>query len=782
VVLGLAGFSYWIAWRALPDLDGIVGIGELSEPVRVRFDQWAVPYIAARSQKDLNISQGYVTASDRMFQMDILRRAARGQLSEVFGASCLAHDKLVRTIGFNRMAAQQYKKISPECKNDLRAYTEGVNAYISQSSAKPGLEFLLLGYRPRPWEPEDSIAILKFLEYQLDESWRLDEFRTRLVNKVGIKLASALFDQPLAQKNVSTTYAPISNFAERVGQLIIKPLRTWGSSGWAISGQISSTHGCLLACDKHGPFICPDLWYSCELTAPEFHVAGATIPGVPGVIYGRNNNIAWSANSLKADVQDLFVEQFSDKFPSKYRVTTGWATADELTEEIAQRFGPNVLEKIDFTRHGPVLFRNDAVAVSLSWTGFNEKGSSLETIRNLNKAKDWADFRNALKTYGGSPNTFIFADTKGNIGMQVSGAIPIRQSGAASSGVVYSSAPTVLPGATDDCKWAGQVKFEDLPSAFNAPDGFVIANDSKTGIPLDSNPVLPRRARDVLTQYRKTSQHPDLPEMSALQFDQQAYLLPLVKSEVGKAISHTGDTDAFAQEGLQLLGQSNGQLRGDSASSAIYESFLVTILRRTLGQKLDPNLLKEYVERCPSWSNFVGHILKDKPHDMLPSEERDYESFILTSFAESIKDVRLALKSDDSKHWNWKTLHQIDFLKGTERFTVTLPEFVASILSPQKIGVGGDQDCINNCNYELDGLPTAFNCTSGPTVRTLIDMSDEDKFYQTLSLGQSEHLLSSHRTDQLRSWLDGELHPIAFSEKQLEKQLQHTLILSNRTE
>jgi penicillin amidase len=283
----------------------------------------------------------------------------------------------------------------------------------------------------------------------------------------------------------------------------------------------------------------------------------------------------------------------------------------------------------------------------------------------------------------------------------------------------------------------------------------------------------------VLTQYRKTAQHPDLPEMSALQFDQQAFLLPLVKSEVAKAIAKTGDVDTFTQEGLTLLNQSNGQLRGDSASSSIYEAFLVTILRRTLGQKLDPALLAEYVERCPSWSSFVGHVLKDQPHDMLPAEERDYDSFILTSFAEAIKDVRLALKTDDSKHWNWKTLHQIDFFKGSERFTVTLPEFLATIFSPQKIGVGGDQDCINNCNYDLNGLPAAFNCTSGPTVRTLMDLSDPDKFYQTLSLGQSEHLLSNHRTDQLRSWLDGELHPIAFSEKQLEKQLQHTLILTN---
>src|SRR5262249_46347313 len=157
--------------------------------------------------------------------------------------------------------------ISPECKSNLRAYTTGVNAYISQGSSKLGLEFLALGYRPRPWEPKDTIAILKFLEYQSDESWRLDEFRTRLVNKVGAKLASALFNQPLSKKTERTSLAPEVDLRGRIGQLLSASSRNWGSSAWAVSGQISGSHGCLLACDKHGPFTSPDLWYSCSLSA-----------------------------------------------------------------------------------------------------------------------------------------------------------------------------------------------------------------------------------------------------------------------------------------------------------------------------------------------------------------------------------------------------------------------------------------------------------------------------------------------------------------------------------
>jgi len=781
LALALVGVSYWMARQALPDFDGVVNIADLDQPVRVRFDQLAVPYIQGRSEHDLHIAQGFVTASERMFQMDLLRRAALGQLSEVFGSSCLVHDRLARTLGFNRIAREQYREVSDEERANLKAYAQGVNAYISESAAHPAVEFLLLQYSPRSWEPQDSLAILDFLQYQMDESWRLDEFRTRMFNKVGAKLGAVLFDQIPSVRPLKPRTVPGQDLQKKVGQLIVNPEINWGSSAWAISGQLSSSHGSLLAADKHGPFLCPDLFYSCSLSSDQMHVAGASIPGIPGVIFGRNENIAWAANSLKADSQDLFIEHFSDKFASKYRTATGWATAQEITEEIGQRFGPNILHKVTITRHGPVLFRDDPAAVSLSWTGFNS-ASAIEAIWQLDRAKDFSQFKTVLKNYKGSPHTFIFADTKGNIALQVAGAIPIRQGEHAFENK-NCAAMMLLSGQAKENNWLGSMKFEDLPFSFNSKEGFVVANDAKyTGVHVNSNPVPSQRVRDVLTQYRKIGQLLDLPEMAALQCDEQAWLFSLVKSEIKKAMEETNNIDVFAQDALSTLDHSDGQLRGDTASASIYESFLTTILRRSLASKIDKDLLNEYVQRFPSWTKFVAHVLKDKPKDLLPAEENDYRSFILTSFSESLKNVRLATKANDSQHWLWKKLHQINLTQSARRLLAGPIELFLCFLAPGNFGVGGDQDCVNSCNYELDDCPSAFTSTCGPTIRAVIDLSDGDKFYQTLMWGQSGHFLSNHHVDQLKSWLNGEPTPIAFSSRQLEKQMQHTLVLTNRYE
>jgi acyl-homoserine lactone acylase PvdQ len=223
-------------------------------------------------------------------------------------------------------------------------------------------------------------------------------------------------------------------------------------------------------------------------------------------------------------------------------------------------------------------------------------------------------------------------------------------------------------------------------------------------------------------------------------------------------------------------------VRGDSASAAIYESFMTTFLRRVAEPSLGTALLNEYVERWPRWSTFVGRVMEEKPTELLPTGERDYDTFMLTTFVESLKNLRLATKSDDPTHWIWKQLHQIDFREGLKH-NLSTPFFLMSILfAPSTIGLGGDQDCVNNCDYQIDQIPWRYLSTSGPTIRSVIDMADDDKIYQTLTLGQSGHILSAHRNDQLRSWLNSEPHAIGFSEKQIERQLQHTLVLTNRSE
>jgi len=791
----------WQGQQALPTMDGTVSLPKLQGTVSVYFDREAVPYIQAGSEADLCLAQGYITAGERMFQMDMLRRMAEGELSEIFGRDCLGHDRLARTIGFSRLAKLELKALSPEMKNMLQAYCDGVNTYLAKSTRVPALEFLILGYRPREWQIQDTLAILKYLQYQLDESWRLDELRSRIADKVGNNLADKMFEQsPLksvpvsvptpavTHENVSMNSMPhlFSDYTQRHFAFLNSSSKyLWGSNAWAVSKAASSSKGSLLACAKDTVFTFPDIWYLCSLESSAFHAAGATIPGVPGVIVGRNESIGWAITSFKADVQDLFVEQFSDTYPDKCRAPGGWCKLFSVQEEIPVRFQESSTEKIYISRHGPLLFKDKDKGVALSWTGLQVGKSVFETMWQLDKASTWAEFRNILKNYNGSPQTFLYVDRKGNIGSQIAGNIPVRKcdNDKRFNNNILTSGSKLLPGWLDDCLWTERVSFDDMPSSFNDPQEYVIAGDRRSSmLPTNSNNNAPERILAVLSQYRKSSPTLDLAQMSLLQADQWAPLSGLIRNELAKALLRTNSADTYKQQALTMFNDWDGQLRADSPVASLYESFVVTVLRRVLEAKLGHDLACQYVERWPRWTGFVAKVIKEQPAYLLPPGETSYETFFLTSFAEALKNVRVSLQSEQSKDWYWQKLHTLNYLSVVQEKLPKSLTVIASWFLPSQstgLGVGGDQDSVNAADLAINESPWQYRSTSGSTQRMLIDMADQDKFYQTLSLGQSGHLFSKNRNDQLKAWLNNEQCAIAFSSKQLRLQACHTLILTN---
>jgi penicillin amidase len=823
VVFLVVALAVWQGDRALPLMDGTLCLPELNGVVEVYFDQLAVPYIQAGCESDLCLAQGFITAGERMFQMDILRRTAEGELSEVFGSSSLPHDRLMRTIGFNRLANIELGTLSVEARKNLSAYCAGVNAYLSRSTKRYPLEFLALGYKPRKWQIQDTLAILKYLQYQLDESWRLDELRSQITNRFGARLADKMFalakaPVPTMQKLESTTINNIAPYlvstrftgvgtggsvgadvgvgctagitlnagaryasrTDSIGKYL------WGSNGWAVGRAISSSKGGMLACSKDSVFSFPDIWYLCSLQTSSFHAAGGTIPGIPGVLFGRNEKIGWAINSLKADVQDLFVEQFSAKNPDKYKVPGGWCSTFVIKEEIPVRFSGNSIENIDITRHGPLLIKDKDKGVALSWTGLQVGKSIFETIWQLDKANNWAEFKSALRNYNGSPQNFLYADRQGNIGSQVAGNIPVRKSDRKSEGYLYTSGARVLPGWLDDSFWSERLNFDELYSSYNNFEGFVIANDKRFArVNTTSNGNGPRRLLTLLAQHKQTGQALDLGDMSVLQSDQMAPLRELIINELGQSLTRTNCLDTYSQQSLQLLRSWDGQLRADSAAAALYESFIITLIRRVLEPKIGSELTCQYVESWPEWTSFVAKVIQEKPADLLPMGERNYETFLLTTFSQSLKNVRVSLQTDESNNWKWQNLHPLNFLSSAQE---NLPKFVlglSSIFLPSPAnskGIGGDQDSVNAAGTAISQAPWAYASASGSSNHMLMDMSDQDKFYQTLSLGQSGHLFSKHNCDQLAAWLSNNTHPIAFSSKQLRSQARHLLVLKNYEE
>jgi penicillin amidase len=765
ILFVLIGLFFFVNQREALLLDGKAQISSLQYPVNIHFDQLAVPYIEARSEKDLTIAQGFVTASQRLFQMDMLRHIAKGEMASIFGNSCLVNDKLARIIGFKRITEAEYLILLPETKNWLKAYSQGVNSYISRG--KLPLEFILLGYEPQPWQPEDSLAILKYLQYASDECWQLNVLQNAIAERGGIDLAKKLFGPAFKLSSLSTTSAivPLQSFAPAAHL-------AWGSNGWVVSKEMSQSHGSLLACSKDTIFSLPSLFFLSSLRAPFIHVAGITIPGVPGILIGRNDYFGWAAINLKTRSQELNIEQFSEKIPNQYSNKQGVFQAKELHEEIACRFAPTRMEKIVITKDGPLLTKNGQAGVAINWYGSNPANNIIDSIRPLNKTKSWSDFSTSLEKYKGSPQAFLFADTAGNIGQYL--AAYNKHAG-----------HLLLAQETD----ASNENLPGLPQFSVASEGQIYPAIGNCPSLLSSGTTwAATRAKQILTNNQANKAKLNLENMIAMQADTKASLNESVTKTIKNALIKTKNTDQYQSNALTLLDKWDGQLKSNSVCAGIYESFLASFSKKILQGQIGEQLSIDYINKWPYWTKFAANILDKQETSLLPATQGDFSIFSLNCFAQTLKDLRLKLDiasiSRSMNKMQWQNLHKIDFHNNLARF------FPISILKalgpvfPNQIGIGADQDSLNACNYQINKESPFYISNSGPTARLVVDMADNDKFYHSLIFGQSGHLFSRDRIDSalLKSWQDLEFHAIAFSPRQLASIKRHTLSLGNLVE
>lgn len=895
VILLVPSTTWWVAQRPVPVLDGIGAVNGLSKPALVRYDGRAIPYIKADTDEDVYAAQGYVVARERMFQMDMLRRAAEGRFSQVYGISALLTDRMNRTIGFERLAKEELKSLTPQAKNALQAYCRGVNAYLTENDDKLSVEFTALGYKPEPWKEIDTLAVMKYLAYELDESWKLDELRWRVTTQVGDNMAAKLFEdnysvsswspdlaisgtakstlvrtaaQPIKPDAAAATTAPgaapaapgapvvpgavnpagasprnpggvlnpsnsrmgtsprvrqnaapnvvpatsspqtlgpnteplkissSSEVSKRVGAGIHrlaaqapffrKPDRTWGSTNWVLSPAYSKSGGVMLACDKHSALTFPCEFFLISLTSANMHVAGATLPGVPGVVFGRNNRICWSSSSMHADVQDLFVEHFTSEVENKYKSVSKIETAQEFREPIPVRFGADVEHKVTITRHGPVLFRDKDSGISLNWSGYDTSKPWLNTICAINRSADWNDFLKNLGTYGGPPQLFVYGDKNGNIGCHAAGNIPVRAGG--------GQGTTMTEGWNTTGDWVGMVEFTELPQTFipagsaSRPSGdFCIAAGQKLyAVPATASRYGQLWGHQWDSPYRadrlalslpkgKSGQKLDLIDFSAYQGDELQMLAKLVVDELKKAMDASKSIDASQVKAMELMQHWDLIIKEDSAAASCFESYTGTLARRILETKLGKQTTDEYFEHWPLWTTLVEHYLRTKDKDLTPTEERIPETFLITTFAKSNTRLRQLFNSEDVKDWLWGKAHIANFrLVGMYEGA----KWLHNLLDIKGVEVGGDGNCLNACDVDRVTQSGPFQSKNGPTVRLLIDLADDDNFYGNLALGQSGHYSSPYKQDQLKSWLQANPLPIAFSETQIEKQCRQKFYLS----
>ncbi|MBV9923725.1 MAG: penicillin acylase family protein [Acidobacteria bacterium] len=779
------------AQTATPQAEApVVRVPGLKKAVKVRRDERGIPYVEAEDELDLYFAQGYVTASDRLFQMDLFRRTARGELSEIFGKAALEEDKRRRAYGLAQAAEASVAQAAPAQRAVVEAYAAGVNAYIDSLGDMKSLppEFQILGYRPRPWTPADSAAVGKNFAEALSTSWMLDVARALFVNLPPDK-AAALFPEgsPLdvlvvgsdkAEKkaaprtsalpgraNVQELLAELSSIRQteertraRVG-LNAEDLAA--SNNWVVSGKRTASGKPLLANDPHLPASAPSIWYMIHLSAPGLRVAGVTAAGAPGVIIGHNERVAWGMTNLGPDVQDVYRETFDPQNPVKYQTPSGWRDAEVRREEIKVRKSALGTEtevvpyEVVVTRHGPVILRKGADAFALRWTALAPNATEFAAFYKLNRARNWKEFSDALKDYGGPTQNFVYADVDGHIGYYGAGLIPVRSSGDGS-----------LPydGSKEEGEWKGFIPHAELPHVLDPPSGIIVTANSRV-VGRDyphflthawAPPTRSRRIYDLLAARQKLTAE----DFRAVQGDAYTISGATFAREAAKVAREAGldAKDEKWRETVRLFESWDGQLDADARAPRIAFEMAAVFRSKILAGALGADLAKEY--RWPASAIFFDRVIQERPKEWLPKEYGSYAELLDAAHTEARAALTKALGPDETK-WTWGARLNVSFPHPLAGVPLIGKQFQIAPF-PQRGG---------------GGLFAAPNVGASVSMRLIADTSDWDKTRHGIALGVSGDPRSPHWQDQLEDWRAANPRVFPFTPGSVARSAQAALTL-----
>ena len=742
----------------------VVRVPGLKKAVKVRRDERGIAYVEAEDESDLYFAQGYVTASDRLWQMDLFRRTARGELSEIFGKAALEEDKRRRNYGFAQVAEASMAKADAGARAVLEAYAAGVNAYIDSLDDKSlPPEFQLLGFRPRHWTPADTAAIGKNFAEALSTTWTLDIARAAFAGLPPDK-AAALFPEvspldvlvvgtdkksatpakrtsalprPADSKELFAELSHIRQTEERTRARIgLDAEDLAASNNWVVSGKRTASGKPLLANDPHLPASAPSIWYMIHLSAPGLRVAGVTAAGAPGIIIGHNERVAWGMTNLGPDVQDVYRETFDPQNPRRYQTPAGWRDAEVRREEIKVRksmLGTEtevVPHEVTVTRHGPIILKKGADSYALRWTALLPTTTELTAFYKLNHARNWKEFAEALKDYGGPTQNFVYADVDGHIGYYGAGLIPVRSSGDGS-----------LPydGSKDEGEWKGYIPHAELPHVFDPPEGIIVTANSRV-VGRDyphflshvwAAPTRSRRIYDLLTAKQKLT----VEDFRAVQADAYTISGTNFAREVVKVAREAGldAKDEKWRETVKLFESWDGQLEPDARAPRLAVEMAGAFRQKILAGAVGADLAKEY--RWPASAILFDRVIQERPREWLPKEFNTYAELLDAAHRETRETLTKSLGADESK-WTWGA-----------RLPVNFPHPLASVplvgkayqIAPFPQRGGG-------------GIFAAPNVGAGVSMRLIADASDWDKTRQGIALGVSGDPRSPHWADQLSDW------------------------------
>lgn len=785
LVLLMAGAGVWwlrsATLAALPKLDGSVQAAGLTAPVTVRRDAHGVPHIDAGNQHDLFFAQGYVTAQDRLWQMDAYRRNANGELAEVMGPSLLQHDIAQRVFEFRNTAQRVYEHMPAADRAYLDDYARGVNAFIAMHGDTLPPEFRLLHYHPRPWSGVDSISVGIMMVQTLDTHWDVKLSRERISQSLhNARLEADLYpvgswrDRPPtgmetepARPQQTSTEADDDEDDDRAQTRRETPddLRALhallgadrcdgcmpGSNNWVVAGAHTASGRPLLSNDMHLGLTVPNIWYMADLEAPDFHAEGVTLPGMPFIIAGHNEHVAWGFTALYADVQDLYVETLDGK--GNYKAADGtWKPLGKDHETIRVRGRPDVTITVESTGHGPLLnpiFKHETRPIALRWTLYDPALNSIP-LHEMNAAGNWKEFSKALENWNWPTQNLVYSDDQGHIAYHAIGKIPMRTAGLMGVPITDSSH-----------EWTGYIPFDGLPNEYDPASGLLATANAR--VTTDKSPY--RLSLEWADPYRIQRIYKVLQDRTKLKPQDMLMLQTDVYSEVDQELAHRFAFAIDRAEGMDetmraaadLMRRWDGRLTTDSAAAS-----LVVQTRRVLWPMiLEPRLGKDAEEYRWSESNFAEEeIVMHSSPDWLPKGYKDWDALLATAVQRAMQEGHAPAEPADWMYGNW---HVVDLEHPLGKM---LP-FVGRIAGTGPWPLRGDTTTVKQVGRSF-----------GPSQRFTMDWSNIDGSTENIVLGESGNPLSPYFRDQWNDWYDGTTFAFPFTSGAVARQTSHTLTLT----
>jgi penicillin amidase len=780
-----AGLVVWRVRRAWPVVAGELPVAALQGRVEVLRDRWGVPHLYAGNRRDLYVAQGYVHAQDRLWQMEMGRRAGLGTLAEVLGEPVRGLDRSFRGLGFRHAAELEEKRLDPESRMQLEAYVAGVNAYLESHRGRLAVEFALLRVEPEPWTPRDVLAATKVLFWILSENAPFELSRAQILAQAGEDVMRALIPPysegapvivpPEAGGYTWLAGARLDDLAGLAG-FLGTPGPQQGSNNWVIHGRRTESGRPILANDTHLELFMPSVWYALGLHGGDIDAVGFSLAGTPGILTGHNRRIAWGISDMVPDSQDLYLEEVDDReVPRRYRFDGQWRDLELVEETLRSRGGPPETVTLRFTHRGPLVNAfipraRDLAPMSLAWVGHRGRGAMVAAIDRLQRAGSWDEFRHALEPWDGPHLNFVYADVDGNIGYQASGLVPLR--------AAHHDGALPVPGTTGEYDWRGFIPFDELPWRLNPPEGYLFtANHKVVG---DDYPY--RLGYEYADPYRALRIGQVLAGQGAATLESSAQLqgdtYHLPAEALRSFLLSVPPRDDREREALQAVTAWNLRADPDQTGAAIYQAWYRFLVQDLVGDELGADLTRRYLEYYWVHGPVMARLLAagDSPlfDDRGTPEREDREAIVARSFYRAVEWLAAELGPQVSD-WRWGRLHTLTF-RHRPVGLAEVPLLSRLFNGPTLESPGGDRFTVNVAWFTLyDDHP--FGADAGAAQRLLVDVGEWDRALAINSTGQSEHLFHPNRSDQTPLWHQLEYIPLRFSRAAVEEAAVHTLTL-----